>query len=913
LDFEAPYLSYGDSLGSWKKTSFGTCVPPRCLREGKNMKHKLLFSSLPLLTLFLVLAPGAESFPTQKHGAFDTLFAPAIPIWPAGRAWQQQAEGTSTEVGPANPVPLINQPLVPDAAQPGGAEFQLTVNGTGFASGSVVQWNGSARTTTFVTSSQLTAAVPASDIAQMGTASVTVVNPSPGDGTSNAVFFEVTIPGSLVSLGISTLGTGSQPQSVATGDFNGDGKLDLVEADYGSNTVSVLLGNGDGTFRPRATYATGRSPIAVSVGDFNGDGKLDLAVSNSVDNTVSILLGKGDGTFQPHVDFGTAVGPSWSAVGDFNGDGKLDLAVACNDTMSVYVVCVLLGNGDGTFQAHVCYPTGSWPSWVAVGDFNRDGKLDLAVANAHGDTVSVLLGKGDGTFLAKVDYPTGTGSNPRSIAAGDFNADGKLDLAVASQFNNAISVLLGNGDGTFRPYIDYGTGTDPVWVSLGDFNGDNKLDLAVANFNDGTVNVLLGNGDGTFQLKSDYAPGGNPDAVAVGDFDGSGRLDLAVTNSQQNAVSLLLQITTVSLSQTNLSFADQLVGTSSPSQTVTLTNTGDLTLKISSVTITGADPNDFSQTNTCDSSVPPLGSCTITVIFAPIHIGPRTASVTITDNGVGSPQQIALSGTGVVSGPNATLSPTSLIFALQLVGTTSPPQVVTLSNYGTATLNISSITIAGTGLGDFAQTNTCGNSLPPGANCMISVTFKPTQRGTRTSNLSVADNAPGSPQTVSLSGTGTVVELNPPNLNFGVVNVGQNKSLATMLTNVGNTTLTINSIIITGTDSDEFTQTNTCDGSVGPGKSCTITVTFKPTEVGGDSAAVTISDNGGGSPQQVPLSGTGGQRWVGVCSFLHRCPQGCRCLFGHCASASSLEGLLLDPKGGLLLDSDLEPFLGCEK
>jgi predicted dienelactone hydrolase len=755
-----------------------------------------------------------------------------------------------------NPVPLINQPLVPDAIRPGAVGFTLTVNGTGFASGAVVKWNGSPRATTFVSKSRLKATVFSSDVAKPGTASVTVVNPGPG-GTSNVVFFEVTISSSSIGLSApSAFGTGWPPYSVAVGDFNHDGRLDLAVANNGNSNVSVFLGNGDGTFQAAVDYPTGWDPLSVAAGDFNGDGKLDLVVANSAQleglPTVSVLLGKGDGTFQPAVNYGAGSNPYSVAVGDFNRDGKLDLAVADSAINGgTSGVSVLLGNGDGTFQAAQTYDTGTgaFAVSVAVGDFNGDGKLDLAVADNGLNKVSVLLGNGDGTFQAAVDYATGSG--PYSVAVGDFNGDGKLDLAVANQ-SNSVSVLLGNGNGTFRPAVNYGAGQNSTSLAVADLNGDGKLDLAVGNLGSASnsVSVLLGNGDGTFHAAADWPAGTNPTSVAVGDFNGDGRLDLAVSD-YVGSVSVLLQAPTVSLSKTSLTFADQLLGTSSASQTVTLSNPSGLTLKISSIAVTGTNPTDFGQTHTCGSSLRPGASCTITVTFTPTHIGPRTASVTITDNAAGSPQKIALNGTGVVSGPNATLSPTGLTFPTQLVGTTSPAKSVTLSDYGTMALNITSIVASG----NFSQTNTCGSSLAAGASCTINVTFKPTQIGTRTGAVSITDNAPGSPQKVSLMGTGTVVKFNPTSLNFGNVKVGHSSSLTTTLTNTGSTALSISSITITG--STAFSQTNNCGGSVKAGASCTITVTFKPPSAGSFSGAVSVSDNGGGSPQQVPLSGSG--------------------------------------------------------
>jgi hypothetical protein len=443
-----------------------------------------------------------------------------------------------------NQVPFINQPLVPAASAAGGSGFTLTVNGTGFVSGSVVYWNGSALTTTFVNFHQLTATVPGADIATPGTAWVTV---SSGGVTSNLAYFEITNPTTSVSFKNTDFSTGSA-MGVAVGDFNGDGTLDLVVANELSNNVSVLLGNSDGTFQPAVNYAVGWYPVSVAVGDFNGDGILDLAVANYGGNNVSVLLGYGDGTFQAAVNYAAGAYPWSVTVGDFNGDGKLDLAVANSAQPSgTSSVSVLLGKGDGTFTNAPGSPfaVGTNPNCVAVGDFNGDGKLDLAVTNGGSNNVSVLLGKGDGTFRNAPGSPIAVGTNPYGVAVGDFNGDGKLDLAVANSAEtggtSSVSVLLGKGDGTFQGPANYAAGTWPQSVAVGDFNGDGKLDLAVGNYGSNNVSLLLGNGDGTFQGAVNYAAGSGPYPVAVGDFDGDGRMDLAVGNMLSSNVSILLQ------------------------------------------------------------------------------------------------------------------------------------------------------------------------------------------------------------------------------------------------------------------------------------------------------------------------------------------------------------------------------------
>jgi len=641
------------------------------------------------------------------------------------------------------PVPFINQPLVPDAVAPGGPDFTLTVNGTGFVSKSTVNWNATPLATTFVSGSQLTATVPAADIAKPTTGWVTVVNPAPGGGTSNSAFFTVIDKSGTVAFGsASSVPVGSYPNSVAAGDFNGDSKLDLAVANWDSNTVSILLGDGTGNFTLASSPPVGSYPDGVAVGDFNGDGKLDLAVVNEASNTVSILLGDGTGNFTL-ASLPTGSNQYSVAVGDFNGDGDLDLATCnTNDTVSI-----LLGDGTGNFTLASSPTSGYDPLSVAVGDFNGDGKLDLAVANWSSNTVSILLGDGTGNFT--LASSPATGSYPYSVAVGDLNGDGKLDLVVANSQSSTVSILLGDGTGNFTLASSPAVGLYPVSVAAGDFNGDGKLDLAAANDGSSTVSILLGDGTGNFTLASSPAVGLYPVSVAAGDFNGDGKLDLATANNGSNTVSVLLQVPPypiVTLSPTSLTFGTQLFGTTSGPQTVTLTNTGTATLDITSIVAS----NSFFELNNCGSSLAVGAHCNINVFFSPHVLGTITGTITMTDNASNSPQTISLTGAGTMVG----LSPTTVSFDPQTVGTTSAAQTVAMTNHGYRAVSVG-FGLRGSNSGDFAETNTCGTSLAPQASCTISVTFTPQARGSRTATLDVVDNGGGSPQIVTLKGFGT--------------------------------------------------------------------------------------------------------------------------------------------------------------
>ncbi len=624
---------------------------------------------------------------------------------------------------------------------------------------------------------------------------------------------DLVIPGSFVSVllgnGDGTFQTPLQyapgASYVAIADFNGDGKLDLAPA--GGESVSVLLGFGDGTFVGGTNYPFQSSTLAPQMlsADFNGDGKADLMaetawLAGNGPTTLSVYLGNGDGTFQAEITTSLAQSDGGMAAADFNGDGKADLVTVFPDC--VYVpscpvgqAVVLIGNGDGTFQPPVEYNVGVRPGQVAVGDFNRDGKPDIAVSNFSSLTVSILINNGDGTFKPHADYQIGLGGGGPVMALGDFKGNGILDIAVASGVN---TFLLGNGDGTFTPGTPLPLQGYSAMDSIvaADFNDDGRLDLALTSAVDGHSYILFGNGDGTFQaprvgmagtvadLNSDGKPdlilGAVPDngvcwpsaaqvllgngdgsfqqpssffiscgTVIVADFNQDGAPDVAAGSTTPGAVAVMSSAAFKAISPGSLNFGSEGVGTTSLSRTTTISNPTNVAFNIASIAATG----NFSQTNDCGTSLAPGADCAVTVNFVPTATGSESGALTITDSTRISPLAIPLSGAGV-NGPFLQAFPGRTNFAPQAVGKTSNSSSIMLVNTGNASLNINGISIAGVDSSDFTQTNNCGNSLPVGGSCIVNAKFSPTAWGSRMASVAIADTAPGSPQLVSLTGAG---------------------------------------------------------------------------------------------------------------------------------------------------------------
>lgn len=449
-------------------------------------------------------------------------------------------------------------------------------------------------------------------------------------------------------------------------------------------------------------------------------------------------------------------------------------------------------------------------------------------------------------------------SSPISISAGTIKAicassgladsneaDGVYSQTAPIATLSASSLTFGNqlvgSASTAQTNGLHNTGNATLTISSFSFTGTNAADFSESDDCGGSLTA-----GASCTVSVTFTPSASGSRTATLNVN-----DNASDTPQTVSLTGTGALPTGGVSPSTLTYTSTAVGSSSGSQTVTLSNSGTVPMTVSSVALSGTNAGDYSQTNNC-TGVPASGSCYASVVFSPTAGGTRTATLTFTSNASNSPQTVSITGTG--TSPAASISPSSLTYSSQIVGTSSASQAVTIQNTGSTNLGFSSIGITGANSGDFAQSNNC-TTLTPTSSCTVNVTFTPQATGSRSAALSLTDNAPGSPQTVSLSGTGVIatVTVSPSSLTFQQVQGVTSVSQAVTLHNTSSYTDTISSIAITS----DYAQTNNCGTSLAGGASCTINVTFTPSVLGTDNGTLTITDNASGSPHTVSLSGTG--------------------------------------------------------
>jgi hypothetical protein len=657
--------------------------------------------------------------------------------------------------------------------------------------------------------------------------------------------------------------------AIVAADWDGDGKSDVAVLD--SSGVSIFLSDGSGNLRAGPTYLVSR-PVSIAAADFNRDGHIDLALTQA-DGTVSILLGNGDGTFQS-LSFAVNGNPQGLAIGDFNRDGVPDLAiskVSSNGAINGGSIAILFGNGDGTFRPPATITIPSTPSALLAVDLDADGHLDLIIATSDSlGSVLIFRGNGDGTFQSPQDLSTS--SNPlaraRNVLAADLNGDGALDLIVVNNIaedsgvTTEISVLLASANGFWRSPVIYRTGITPAIVAntparflLVDLDADGHPDLV--SFGD-QVSAQFGKADGTFEPPISYLAQAMT-GVAL-DLDGDGLLDLVGVG---RTMTILHNSPSVSLTASNTRFSSRQLHTTSQPLSATLRNLGHVPLKVSGVQLTG----DFSQTNDCGSQLVAGSECSIAVTFLPEAPGTRTGTLSVSDASGHSAATLAFTGEGTATGPAVMLSPPSLTFTGTRVATQTT-QTAQLTNTGTAPLSIASVGV--TGAGQFSVANNCGTSLTAGASCTLSITFSPSFPETQTGAVSITDDAPASPQTLPLTGSGESLAFSKTSLNFQPVVVGQmGASLQSVtLFNVGPGAVTFTAIALTGLNASDFQWLPnsgpqlSCPlpGVLRAGDHCFLSFSFTPSASGPRSATLSVSDDRDPFPVALPITGTGKPR-----------------------------------------------------
>ena len=454
---------------------------------------------------------------------------------------------------------------------------------------------------------------------------------------------------------------GRNPEALTVGDFNADGWQDIATVNSGSDDVTMLFGNGNGTFRSGISFGVGRSPMFLTSGELNHDGKLDLIVAETGSDGILVLLGKGNGFFEPPAFYPSGKGPTFVSVGDVDGDGDADLVVANSGRFGnypPYSLSVMLNEGQGRLSAAKQFEVqdqhGLFPTGVSIADLDGDGLPELTVTwsqpswRTPNGMVSVMKNEGQGQFVRSQDIDVGFTLS--AVTQVDLDKDGHLDLIAASLFSDSLKVLLQEAPRQYTKPAHLDVGFSPMSITVHDLNADGNWDLIASNRASNSASIFLGRGDGSFQSAGHFAVGATPTSVGVEDFNGDGLADVVTTNSDSDDVSVLLSgkamIPSINLSTDAVQFAGPTLASDPPEKLLTVSNVGLGALKIQNVVLEGPDAQSFSiQDGTCSGMTLTTGKlCALHIRFAGSESRPYHAQLTIWDNAPGGPRIVPLSG-----------------------------------------------------------------------------------------------------------------------------------------------------------------------------------------------------------------------------------------------------------------------------
>lgn len=454
---------------------------------------------------------------------------------------------------------------------------------------------------------------------------------------------------------------GRNPEALTIGDFNADGWQDVATVNSGSDDVTMLFGNGNGTFRSGISFGVGRSPMFLTSGDVNQDGKLDLIVAETGSDGILVLLGKGNGFFEPPAFYASGKGPTFLSLGDVDRDGDIDVVVTNSGRFGnypPYSLSVMLNDGHGQLtqakEFEVQDQHGLFPTGVSIADLNGDDLPELTVTWSQPSwrtptgVVSVMKNEGHGQFVRTQDIEAGFTLS--AVSQVDLDQDGHLDLIAASLFTDSLKVLLQIAPGQYTKPAQLDVGFSPMSLTINDLNADGHWDLISSNRASNSTSIFLGRGDGSFQSAGHFAVGATPTSVGVEDFNGDGLPDVVTTNSASHDVSVLLNgkalIPSINLSADAVQFVENTHASDGSGQLLTVSNVGLGPLKITDVVLDGPDSQSFSMMDgTCSGTTLTTGKlCSVHIRFAGNESRPYHAQLTIWDNAPGGPRIVTLSG-----------------------------------------------------------------------------------------------------------------------------------------------------------------------------------------------------------------------------------------------------------------------------